>query len=50
MRELLLIFNDMSKATLESKIHSKVGQTSWNLKEKNTPDTSNQIIVIGQKC
>lgn len=33
MGELLLIFNNMSKATLESKIHSKVGQTSWNLKE-----------------
>lgn len=34
MRELLLIFNDVSKATLESEIHSKVGQTSWNLGKK----------------
>lgn len=33
MGELLFIFNNMSKATLQSKVHSKVGQTSWNLKK-----------------
>jgi len=32
MGELMFIFNDMSKSSLESKVHSKVGQTSRNLR------------------
>lgn len=35
MRELLFILNDMSKASLESKINSKVGQTSRYLPNIN---------------
>lgn len=31
MRELLFVFNDMSKAPLESKVYSKVWQTPRNL-------------------
>lgn len=32
MRELLFIFNYMSKASLESEVHSKVGQSLRNLR------------------
>lgn len=32
MGELLFIFNDMSKTSLESEVYSKVGQTSRNLR------------------
>lgn len=35
MRELLFILNDMSKPSLESKIHSKVGQTARYLRRIN---------------
>lgn len=35
MRELLFILNDMSKPSLESKIHSKVGQTARYLPRIN---------------
>lgn len=32
MGELLFVFNDMSKTSLESKVYSKVGQSTRNLK------------------
>lgn len=49
MRELVLIFNDMSETILEAKIYREVRQTFWHLNTKKQKKKSDSALVISFK-